>query len=215
MNEPSDVCFLIDQALTPYRALSRLRRPTIGAAAFRLRAYIRMLGLIGLLVFSFGSPSLRAQPTMSEYHVKALFILNFIKYVDWPSAALPPSAPIIIGVVGQDDLYQNLQQSAEGKSINGRAVVIKHLADGDDPGACAILFVGLSEDSQLAEILGKTKALPILTVGEDESFLQKGGVIDLDLKDGKIHLEINLKSAREVNLQISSKLLSVAEIKDE
>jgi hypothetical protein len=103
-----------------------------------------------------------------------------------------------------------LKDAAAGKTINGREIVIKRVSLSDDLGGCSILFISSSENSRLDEILGKTSALPILTVGENESFLDKGGIINFLLKDGKIQLEINLKAARRVKLQISSKLLSVA-----
>jgi len=161
------------------------------------------------MMFLWGNLTAHAQPSMSEYQVKALFLLNFVKYVDWPAGA---SGPITIGILGQDNFDDNLTNAVEGKSINGRAVTIKHLSSGDSLSGCAVLFISSSEDSQLSAILSKTCMLPILTVGEDESFLQDGGIINFTLKEGKIHLEINLKAAQKVKLQISSKLLSVADV---
>ena len=150
---------------------------------------------------------------MSEYQVKALFLLNFAKYVDWPSEAMPTAnSPIIIGILGQDNFNESLTNSVDGKSINGHSIVIKHFSINEDMSGCAILFISSSNNSQLGDILKKTGAFPILTVGEDDSFLQKGGIIDFMLKDGKIHLAINLRAAKKVKLQISSKLLSVADV---
>ena len=155
---------------------------------------------------------MHAQTSMAEYQVKALFLCNFIKYVNWPAEAMPgPASPIIIGILGEDNFNDSLTHAVAGKNFNGRAIVIKHLSAGDDLSGCAILFISSSENSQLSEILSKAGTLPILTVGEDESFLQKGGIINFTIKEGKIHLEINLVGAQKVNLQISSKLLSVAD----
>jgi YfiR/HmsC-like len=165
-----------------------------------------------LMVFLFGSRTIHAQTSMGEYQVKALFLCNFVKYVDWPDNA---SSPIIIGILGQDNFNGSLAHAVEGKNFNGRPIIIKHLSTDDDVGGCAILFISASENSRLDEILGKTGTLPILTVGEDETFLQKGGIINFALKEDKIHLQINLKVAQKVNLQISSKLLSVADIVNE
>ena len=152
---------------------------------------------------------MRAEISMSEYQVKALFLYNFVKYVDWPVGA---TGPIIIGVLGQDNFNDSLANAVEDKKINGRTIIIKHLSVGDDLRGCSILFISSSENSQLSEILSKTGTLPILTVGEDGSFLRKGGIINFALKEGKIHLEINLSVAQKVKLQISSKLLSVADV---
>lgn len=172
----------------------------------------KTVSLFGLMVFIFGSLALHAETSMAEYQVKALFLLNFVKYVDWPAAAMPgANSPIIIGILGQDNFNDSLTHAVEGKNINGRAIIIKHLSSNDALNGCTILFISSSENSRLDEILSKTSTLPILTVGEDDSFLQNGGIINFTLKEGKIHLEINLKVAQKVKLQISSKLLNVAD----
>jgi len=163
-----------------------------------------------LLVFLLGSLTY-AETSMSEYQVKGLFLLNFAKYVDWPGDS---PGPITIGILGEDHFGDNLKKLVEGKSINGHTIVIRHLSSIEDLDGCSILFVSSSEDSRLDRILVKTGTLPILTVGENESFLDKGGVINFALKEGTIHLEINLKAARQVKLQISSKLLSVADVRE-
>jgi len=152
-------------------------------------------------------------PSFSEYQVKALFLFNFAKYVDWPAETFPATnSPITIGVLGQDNFKDSLKHVVEDKNVNGRAIVIKRVSADADLGGCNILFISSSEKSRLEEILAKTGALPILTVGEHEQFLQKGGVINFTLKDGKVRLEINLVAARKTKIQISSKLLSVADV---
>jgi hypothetical protein len=182
-------------------------------ALIRRRGGQNTARLFGFMIFLLGGLAANAQTTMSEYQVKALFLLNFVKYVDW-SAVTPPNAggPIVIGILGQDNLEDDLARAAAGKSVNGRTIIIKRVSEDEALNGCSILFIGSSENSRLDEILGKTSVLPILTVGEDESFLQKGGIIDFVLRDGKIHLQINLRAARQVKLQISSKLLGVAEV---
>jgi hypothetical protein len=157
--------------------------------------------------------NLPAQTSMGEYHVKALFLLNFINYVDWPDSSFADAkSPIVIGVLGQDSFDDNLTDAVAGKSVNGREIIIHHFADAEDLTNCSVLFISGSEDSRLSEILKITRKLPILTVGENPSFLQKGGIINFILKEGKIHLQVNLGVARQVGLQISSKLLGVADV---
>jgi hypothetical protein len=182
------------------------------SAPIRSRWRYRAVSFLGLMIFLWGSLTGYAQTSMAEYQVKALFLCNFIKYVNWPAEAMPAAnSPIVIGILGQDNFNDSLTHAVEGKKFNGRAIVIKHLSAGDDLNGCAILFISASEDSRLGEILNKTSTLPILTVGENDSFLQKGGIINFMLKDEKIHLAINLVGAQKANLQISSKLLSVAD----
>jgi len=164
----------------------------------------KAIRLFGLMFFLLGNVVVHAQTSMSEYQVKALFLCNFVKYVTWPAEAMPgATSPIVIGILGQDNFDDSLTHAVEGKNINGREIVIKHFSAGDDLSGCAILFVSSSENSRLGQIL---------TVGESDSFLQSGGIINFMLKEGKIHLAINVASAQKAKLEISSKLLSVADV---
>jgi hypothetical protein len=153
------------------------------------------------------------EPPLTQYQVEAIFLFNFAKYVDWPAAAFPNvTAPITIGVVGTDPFGDNLQNIIQGKTINGRPFVIKHLASDSDLGGCQILFISDSEATRMGEVLDRAGALPILTVGEDEEFAQNNGIINFVLKDGKVRLEIDLTAAKKNKLTISSRLLAVADV---
>jgi len=148
-----------------------------------------------------------------EYHVKAVFLYNFAKYVDWPATAFTNATePITVGVLGTDPFGDSLQHAVEGKVINGRPFVIKPLAANADLTGCQILFISDSEASRMGEILARAGALPVLTVGEDEAFAQNGGIINFVLKEGKVRLEIDLTTATKVGLKISSRLLAVADL---
>ncbi|MGA2222553.1 MAG: YfiR family protein [Verrucomicrobiia bacterium] len=152
-------------------------------------------------------------PALSEYQVKALFLFNFAKYVDWPPHAFADdSAPIVIGLVGQDNFGDNFKQAITGKTINGRPVVVKHVSSEQEYKGCHILFISASEKSGLPEILNAVKDSPVLTVGETERFLAQTGMINFTKKENKIRLEINLGAVQRANLKISSKLLSVADV---
>jgi hypothetical protein len=157
-----------------------------------------------------GHLTLHSETSLSEYQVKALFLLKFVNYVDWPETA-NANAPLVIGLVGQDHFSSILSQAISA-SNSGRKISIKRLSAEDDMSNCAILFISASEKARLGMILGKIDGAPILTVGEDEAFLREGGMINFALSGGKISLEINLKPARKSQLRISSKLLSVANV---
>ena len=148
----------------------------------------------------------------TEYKVKALFLYNFSKYVEWPPQAfLDANAPITIGIIGDDNFGEDLPRAVDGKTVGGRTLVIKHLSANDSPQGCQILFISDSEFSHLDDILNRTATLPVLTVGEDKLFSKDGGIINFVLKDGNVRLEINLDSANKAGLKISSKLLAVAD----
>ncbi len=151
--------------------------------------------------------------SMTEYQVKALFLLNFTKYVDWPPVAFAgTNAPIVIGLYGEHKFGDAVTKAVEGKTISGREIIVQPIGKDGDFGKCQMLFISDSEKNHLGEILDKVKALPVLTVGETEQFMEQGGMINFVKKEGKIRLEINLTAARQAKLEISSKLLGVADV---
>ena len=183
----------------------------------RFRRLARTVATIAAAILSVlvmaGPGSAAETPALSEYQVKALFLCNFAKYVDWPATAFAnDSAPIVIGLVGQDNFGDNFKQVIAGKTINGRPVAVKHVASEQEYKGCHILFISASEKSGLPEILNAVKDSAILTVGETERFLAQTGMINFTKKENKIRLEINLGAVQQANLKISSKLLSVADV---
>ncbi len=165
--------------------------------------------LILLLVTS----SAHAQSkTVDEYRVKAAFVFNFAKFVEWPAAALKgPADPITICVLG-NPFGDLLEQTVNGKQIDQRRLIVRQLSDSADVSTgCAILFVAAGKKRQ-ADLLCRLKESPILTVGEAENFAAAGGVIGFKLEGEKVRLQINICAAERARLRISSKLLSLAEI---
>lgn len=149
----------------------------------------------------------------TEYQVKALFLMNFTKYVDWPDTAFAATnTPLTIGVYGENNFGDNLQKAVAGKKVGNRSIVIRQFDGTNDMAQCQILFISNSEEKNQGKILDQLKASPVLTVGETEQFTEQGGIINFVIKDGKVRLEINLQAAQQANLQISSKLLSVADV---
>jgi hypothetical protein len=170
-----------------------------------------VLAFLGLVLGV--ADSFAQAPAFTEYQVKALFLLNFAKYVEWPAEAFADATtPIAIGVVGEDPFDGRLEKAVMGKSVGGRAIVIRKVSNDDDLPKCHILYISILEKKRLAAVLAKVKATPVLTVGESEHFAQEGGVISFVKKDEKIRLEIDLNAARQARLQLSSKLLSVADV---
>jgi hypothetical protein len=155
----------------------------------------------------------------SEYLVKAGFIYNFAKFVEWPSTAFAePDSPIVIGVLGTDPFGDIINHVVEGKKIGARGFVIrrfkwsKELKESKDFKECRILFVSSSEKLRFEEIVEAVKGLPILTVGEAPGFAERGGMIRLMLEDNRVRFEVNVDAAHDGNLNISSRLLTLARI---
>ncbi|MDQ1407267.1 MAG: hypothetical protein QOG55_2896 [Acidobacteriaceae bacterium] len=155
----------------------------------------------------------------SEYLIKAGFIYNFAKFVEWPSTAFAePDSPIVIGVLGTDPFGDIINHVVEGKKIGTRGFVIrrfkwsKELKDSKDFKDCRILFVSSSEKLHFEEIFDAVKGLPVLTVGETPGFAERGGIIRLMLEDNRVRFEVNVDAAHDGNLNISSRLLTLARI---
>ena len=153
-----------------------------------------------------------AEPVVTESEMKAAFILNFPKYIDWPPGAFAdPASPMIILFLGDCPAAKDFRRMAEGKHIGGHPVEFRQATSAADFTNCHVLFVGASEPREIAEALSRVRDAAVLTVGDTPEFFDKGGIIYLAQRDRRIRLEINLRAARQANLKISSKLLSVAD----
>jgi hypothetical protein len=154
-----------------------------------------------------------ARGQLDEYQVKAAFIYNFAKFVEWPQQPASGAAgPMALCVLGQDPFGGALEDVVSGKVVNGRALVVRQVRDVQHSSDCHILFVSASERKRIGSILEVVRGKEILTIGDMERFAAEGGVINLKLEDGRIRIEINLEAAHRQSLRISSKLLNLAEI---
>ena len=177
----------------------------------RLRASpILSLGLVWLLALG-GGRAQESPPT--EYQLKAAFLLNFAKFVEWPPAAFAKAdAPIVLGILGENPFGDAIEQMVRDKTINNRPLVVKGFRSSAEATNCHILFIATSEKARLPEVLkslSEAKA-SVLTVGETDRFTESGGMINFVRQGNKIRFQINEAAAKSVGLKISSKLLSLA-----
>jgi YfiR/HmsC-like len=158
--------------------------------------------------------SLAAQPQgLTEQQIKAGFLFNFTKFVEWPAGAFADaSSPIILGFVDDNEFGSLLTEVTAGKSVNGRAVVVKQFKEGQDPRDCQILFVGATDRKHLEQALDKLKGAAVLTVGDGSEFTQSGGMIAFLVEQNKVRLELDLAAATQARLKISAKLIAVARL---
>lgn len=164
------------------------------------------------LCFVMAEPSARAA---NEYQLKAIFLLHFAQFVEWPAAAFDDAqAPLVIGVLGEDPFGRSLEEVVSGETVNRRAFVVQRYRSVDEIKSCHILFISRSEIERLEQILSVLRARPILTVGDEEAFATRGGMIRFLSENSKTRFRINLTSVKEAHLVISSKLLRMADIID-
>lgn len=154
-----------------------------------------------------------SQPAvLDEYQVKAAFLYNFAKFVEWPSAAFKsPEEPIVICVLGQNPFGSALEEIVNGKKVGERGFRIRQTSDVREAARCHMVFLGASDEKRARPFLEEAKALPVLTVGERDGFLADGGIIAFTVRDTRVRFEIDPERATRVKLKISSKLLTLAE----
>jgi len=154
-----------------------------------------------------------AQPQLDEYRVKAAFLYNFAKFVEWaPRAFKDASDPITVCIAGETPIYTQLDSAVTGKMAGNRSFAVRRVSDAQHAMGCNILFIGLAERKRIPAILAGVRELGILTVGETPEFIANGGVVNFKLEDGKVRFQINVEAAEHEQIRISSKLLNLAEI---
>jgi hypothetical protein len=185
------------------------RRVRAGRAVADLRFFARAV-FLGLLCAAAVGPA-HAQSQADEYRVKAAFLYHFAQLVDWPTGSQgDASQPLVLCAIGDDPFHGELENSVDGKVVNGRFIRVHHLKKIQEAHGCHILFFDKGEDNQLAEMLMELSNVPILTVGESDRFAQQGGMIQFILDDSRVRFDINVGAAQKSNLKISSKLLLLA-----
>jgi uncharacterized protein DUF4154 len=172
----------------------------------------RVLALIGLLAAA--TTALAGSPrTSPEYEVKAAFIYNFAKFVEWPRGS-QADEPFVVTVLGADPFGRALEDALRDKTVGGRPIVLRRAATVDELGASQIIFISDSERPALPSILKQLETTPVLTVGDMGQFAAHGGVIGFRLEGDRIRLDISLAAAERSRLRLSSQLLRIARIVD-
>lgn len=174
----------------------------------------RRTGLGALLLFLLSlliAPVARSQEVPAD-QLKAAFLYNFVRFVEWPTNALgAESTPMIIGVVSRegDKFADNLATLLKEKKAHNHPLVVKKLTTVAEAASCHVVFVSDNDTrrSQVADLIHKK---PILLVGEAEDFLDIGGMINIVQEGKQLRFDINLKSAEESGLTVSSHLLRLA-----
>ena len=165
--------------------------------------------LLAALLLVLGGVVVRAEQGEVEYKVKAAFLLNFARFAAWPEI-VAPEPRFALCVLG-DDPFGPALAGIESKEIGGKTILLRHLAsaaDGIDQ--CRLLFVGKSEQGNLARILSTIAGQPILTVSDIEGFAKAGGVFEFKDRDGRLSFIINNTKAKASGMHISASLLNLA-----
>ena len=150
---------------------------------------------------------------VDEYQVKAAFLLNFTRFVTWPSR--PPSdtaTPFTVCVAGTDPFGSVLDDVFEDHTVGSRPVSIRRQPLDASVHACQMLFVADIQEPHVRELLDRVDRQSVLTVGEGEDFATLGGIIGLTLQANRIRFSINRQQAERAQLTIRATLLNLATI---
>jgi YfiR/HmsC-like len=174
------------------------------------RRFNRLL-LIIIIFLNIGSYAQTEQ--VSEYQLKAAYLFNFLKFVQWPDSVFQNnSSPIIIGILGQDPFGSTLDKIIHNEKIDNHPIIIKRYTSLDQLDYCHALFVSSSEQGNVQKVLKDIGNSSILTVSDIDDFGTNGGDIGFYIENNKLRFTINIKSLKQADIKISSRLLRLAKI---
>ncbi len=178
--------------------------------------HFRVACLVVLLaILAAARGELRAQENTRvsrEYQIKAAILFNFVRSVEWPAEAFADNrSTLILGVLGEDPFGPALE-SVDGKTVQGRTVVVRRFATLEDLEPCQVLFISSSERDRLQAVFEALESWNVLTVGEMDRFADLGGIIGLDIRRNNIRFDINTRAGQQAGLSISSELLNLARV---
>lgn len=159
-----------------------------------------------------GACAVPAGAEVDELELKAELIGRFPSFVEWPSDKLPedPDEPLVLGVLGKDPFEGRLEEVAEHRT--GRRLEVRPIEDLDEIEACHLIYVGASEKSRLADIVEAARREHVLTIGDSPGFAKRGIHLNLYRSGRRVGFEVNLRSAEDSGLELSSKLLRLARL---
>jgi hypothetical protein len=157
-------------------------------------------------------PVAAAEPAVpKEYQIKAAFLYNFTKFVEWPAEKFQDAtSPVVIGVFGKNPFGSELELAVKGRKVNGRDIVVKQIETPAEAKTVHVLFAGADESPRYAQLEDALKEGSVLGVGESEAFVRSGGTILFVLEGDKVRFEININSAERAGLKISAQLQKLA-----
>jgi len=190
------------------------RPPNAGTAArgqspkpFPAAVVVQPRACAVLLLFLLWTPGVLAAQARNELQVKAAFVYNLTKYVEWPQS----TGPLLIGVVGDGPMGSILKEMMSGKRSDSRPIEVILLSPDDAAlTRCHLLFISFRSQKKNREVLEKVRRAGILTVGDADSFARDGGMIGLVTLENHVQIQVNLEAVTEARLKLSSRLLQLA-----
>ncbi|MBN1782400.1 YfiR family protein [bacterium] len=176
----------------------------------RIKIFLTVVLLLNTVCL-YGKNPAPNQP--SEYEIKAAFIYNFAKFVEWPAFSKQVEMDsLVIGILGHDPFGYILEKVIGGKTVGGKTLLIRRYSRVDQVSDCHVVFISDSENQKLRSILNVLNSKNILTVSEMDQFAQHGGMIQMYMENKRIRFAVNIDAVENAELKLSSKILNLADI---
>jgi len=177
-----------------------------------MRQYTVIAHLLLIIWQLTGTPCRAAESVPDEFQVKAALVFNIAKYVDWPpSAFAQESTPLMICNLGSGG-FTSAVEDLQGKPFKGRPVTVRQIAKPEEGRSCHVLVIGEADQNLIQSFLAKLRNQAVLSISDRDRFAHSGGVVGFYTQGNKVRFEINLLSAQQHQLRISSQLLKLARI---
>lgn len=191
-----------------FQTKGRGNQGTVTARKRILHCVVATLIAISFLILNHANC---AAQSATEYQVKAAYLFNFLKFVEWPDVSpADPQAKWVIGIVGNSPIGVELSKLVESKNVLGRELQVKSFQSTDNFRGCNILFISESEKKRLPAILVALRGSSVMTVADMEHFIDAGGMVQFVVEDARVRVSIDVGATGRARLKVSSKLLALA-----
>jgi hypothetical protein len=171
--------------------------------------------LFALFLLLVGPVALVRAQDVTEVTLKGAFLFNFARFTEWPADALRADSTVSACVVGDRPVADAFSRTVKGKQLAGRTIAVTVIGPTESIPACHLLYLSGITESRLVEIVSAVRDVPVLTVSDSDVFTKRGGIVQIFVESGKMKFRINARSAKRARLQLSSRLLALAEVVDE
>jgi len=175
------------------------KRPLLLVVALALEAFAAITFL-----------SAQDKESLTADQVKAGFIYNFTRYVEWPSPGDADPAHLHICAAGADGVIDQLEIAVHGKVVDNRRILVRRLGDAADLNSCELLYVGMISRKEEQQFATAVAGLPVLTVGSKPGFLRGAAMLTFVLEENRVRFDIDLALASKANIRFDSRLLALA-----
>lgn len=164
----------------------------------------RRLKYISSLILLVGSVNASGQAS-SYGELQAAYIFNFAKYIKWPGTA----TTFVIGVAGETDILDALQNTLKGKKVGGREIEIRAMTTLEEAGLCRIVYLPASNSGAITDLKLAVAGKNVLIVSE-EDLTKHGACISFIVEDDRLRFKLRKAVLEAAGLEASEGLLKLA-----